>query len=165
MLPNDADVQHLPKTPILTNRLCQHQQIADRRGKCADRSKIFADKTFVNCCIHIKWDRWKAIYGPFLQLLSITVTEAAQQNSHQQLQQASRQIHDAQESARLAQGSDAQLLEQAEQQLQQAEQQLKAAQQAGIEATENPQFQQAYAELHDTRQQIQEAQQNNNDVL
>ncbi|TMN23370.1 hypothetical protein FH966_11000 [Lentibacillus cibarius] len=90
----------------------------------------------------------------------------AQQNLHEQLQQASKQIHDAQESARMGQGSDPQLIEQAEQQLQQAEKQLQQAQnQAGREATENPQFQQAYEQLHDTRQQVQEAQQNNNDIL
>ncbi|MFD1361056.1 hypothetical protein [Lentibacillus salinarum] len=39
----------------------------------------------------------------------------AHQNLHQQLQQASQQVNEAQESVRLAQGSDAQLLEQAEQ--------------------------------------------------
>ncbi|MFD2759622.1 hypothetical protein [Lentibacillus juripiscarius] len=90
----------------------------------------------------------------------------AQHNLHEQLQQASKQIHEAQESARMGQGSDPKLLEQAEQQLQQAEQQLQTAQdQAGTEATENAQFQQAYEQLHDTRQQVQEAQQNNNDVL
>lgn len=89
-----------------------------------------------------------------------------QQDLHQKLQQISHQIQDAQEVARLAQGSDPQLLEQAEQQLHQAEQELQnARRQAGTEATENPQFQQAYEQLHDTRQQVQEAQQNNNDVL
>ncbi|PAV28133.1 hypothetical protein CIL05_18685 [Virgibacillus profundi] len=90
----------------------------------------------------------------------------AQQNLHQQLQQASQQIHDAEENVRLAQGSDPNLLEQAEQELKKAEQVLENAQnQAGTEATENAQFQQAFQQLHDTRQQVQEAQQNNSDVL
>ncbi|WP_237049338.1 hypothetical protein [Lentibacillus amyloliquefaciens] len=48
-------------------------------------------------------------------------------NLHNQLQETSRQIHEAQESARMAQGSDEQLLDQAEQQLQQAEEQLQLA--------------------------------------
>jgi hypothetical protein len=34
-----------------------------------------------------------------------------------------------------------------------------------MEATQNPQFQQAFEDLHDTRQQVQEAQQNITDVL
>ncbi|WP_164669325.1 hypothetical protein [Virgibacillus doumboii] len=88
------------------------------------------------------------------------------QSLHEQLQQASQHLHDAQEAARRAQGSDAQLLEQADQLLNQAEKDLQHARnQGGREATENAQFQQAYEQLHDTRQQVQEAQQNNNDVL
>ncbi|MUK87951.1 hypothetical protein GMD78_06005 [Ornithinibacillus sp. L9] len=86
-------------------------------------------------------------------------------NLHDQLQHASRQVKDAQAAVLQAKGSNPELLEQAEQQLQQAEQILEKAQQAGTEATENPQFQQAYEELHDIRQQVKEAQQNNNDVL
>lgn len=90
----------------------------------------------------------------------------AEQNLHQILQQASQQINAAGEAVMQAQGSDPGLLEQAEQQLQQAETELQNAQsQAGTEATENAQFQQAYEQLHDLRQQVQEAQQNNNDVL
>ena len=89
-----------------------------------------------------------------------------QSNLHQQLQQASQQIKGAKQAVSDAQGSDAELLEQADSQLQQAEHALEQAQnEAGTEATENPQFQQAFEQLHDTRQQVQEAQQNNNDVL
>ncbi|WP_077330117.1 hypothetical protein [Virgibacillus siamensis] len=88
------------------------------------------------------------------------------QSLHAQLQQASRQIQEAQEAARQAQGSNEQLLNQAGQLLDQAQHDLEHAQnQAGTEATENAQFQQAYEQLHDTRQQVQEAQQNNRDVL
>ncbi|GAA0614273.1 hypothetical protein GCM10009001_34430 [Virgibacillus siamensis] len=88
------------------------------------------------------------------------------QSLHEQLQQVSQHIEDAQETARQAQGSNQQLLSQADQLLKQAEQDLvHARNQAGAEATENAQFQQAYEQLHDTRQQVQEAQQNNNDVL
>ncbi|MBY7143143.1 hypothetical protein KFZ56_08745 [Virgibacillus sp. NKC19-3] len=89
-----------------------------------------------------------------------------QQDIHHQLQQVSKQLHEAQATARLAQGSDLSLLEQANQQLSQVERMLQHVQnQAGTEATENAQFQQAYEQLHDTRQQVQEAQQNNNDIL
>ncbi|MFC3040506.1 hypothetical protein ACFOGI_09640 [Virgibacillus xinjiangensis] len=85
---------------------------------------------------------------------------------HQQLQKASHQIDEAQEAIRLAQGQDEELLEKAHDQLQHAEWELQQAQhEAGKEATENPQFQQAYQQLHDTRQQVQEAKQNNHDVL
>ncbi|WP_067724821.1 hypothetical protein [Oceanobacillus damuensis] len=88
------------------------------------------------------------------------------QDIHQRLQEASHQIKEAQEAIIRAQGHDRQLLEQAEQQLLQAEQALQATgEQAGSEATENSQFQQAYQKLHDTRQQVKEAQQNINDVL
>lgn len=88
------------------------------------------------------------------------------QNLHQTLQQASQQINEAQETILQAQGSNTQLLEQAEQQLKQAEQTLQQAQnQSGAEATDNSQFQQAYKELHDVRQQVQEGLQNINDVL
>lgn len=89
-----------------------------------------------------------------------------QQTLHQILQQASNSIKEAQATAREAQGSNGALLEQAVQLLLQGEKELENARnQAGTEATENPQFQQAYEQLHDTRQQLQEAQQNNNDVL
>lgn len=89
-----------------------------------------------------------------------------QQNLHQMLQQASKRIHEAQELGREAQGSNETLLEEALQLLLLGEQQLKnARQQAGTEATENPQFQQAYEQLHNTRQQLQEAEQNNHDIL
>jgi len=85
---------------------------------------------------------------------------------HQQLQQISQQINAAQEDILRAQGSDLQLIEEAELKIQQAHEQLKMLQnQNGTKATENAQFQQAFEELHDVRQQIQEAQQNNNDIL
>lgn len=72
----------------------------------------------------------------------------------------------AQQAVLDAQGSDAELLQQAFEQLQQAEQGLEQVQnEAGAVAIENPQFQQAYEQLHDTRQQVQEAQQNNDEVL
>ncbi|MFA1822812.1 hypothetical protein ACDX78_22125 [Virgibacillus oceani] len=88
------------------------------------------------------------------------------QHLHQILQQASKSIKEAQETAFEAQGSNEEMLDQAVQLLLQGEQELEYARmQAGTEATENPQFQQAYEQLHDTRQQLQEAQQNNNDVL
>lgn len=83
------------------------------------------------------------------------------QNLHQALEQASEQVKTAQESVIQAQGSDAQLLEHAEQQLKHAEHQLEQIQsQAGTEATENPQFQQAYEQLHNIRQQIQDVKHN-----
>jgi len=88
------------------------------------------------------------------------------QNMHQELQQVSSQIKEAQASVFQAQGSDARMLEQAELIIQEARQNLQMiSKQNGTEATGNAQFQQAYEELHDIRQQIQEAQQNNNDVL
>lgn len=87
------------------------------------------------------------------------------QNLHQQLTEASRQIKEAQEAVIQAQGTNPDLIKQAHDKLQQAEQVLESAQKAGKEATENPQFQQAYEALHDTRQQVQEAHQNNNDLL
>ncbi|MFD1851319.1 hypothetical protein [Oceanobacillus bengalensis] len=89
-----------------------------------------------------------------------------QQNIHEQLQQASQKIKDAQEKVLQAQGKDFQVLEQAEKQLRLAEEELQGvSSQAGTEATENSQFQQAFEELHDVRQQVTEAQQNINDVL
>src|SRR5699024_11237115 len=85
---------------------------------------------------------------------------------HQQLPPASQQIQGGKRAVSDAQGSDAELLDRAASQLQQADHALEQAQnEAGTEATENPQFQQAFEQLHDTRQQVQEAQQNNNDVL
>lgn len=90
----------------------------------------------------------------------------AYQNLHDELQIASSQVNAAQEAVIQAQGQDAQMLEMAEQALNQAEQVLRGLQdQAGREATENAQFQQAFEELHDVRQQVQEAQQNINDIL
>ncbi|RDW17357.1 hypothetical protein CWR48_14260 [Oceanobacillus arenosus] len=90
----------------------------------------------------------------------------AHDNLHSKLQQASQLIDEAKDNVRLAQGSDLGLLQQAEQQLQQVEQHLQDVKnESGSEATNNPQFQQAYEQLHDTRQQVQEAQQNNNEVL
>ena len=90
----------------------------------------------------------------------------AQANLHQELGKISNQIQAAQQAVLKAQGTDSTLLEQAHQQLQQAEDALEDTRiQAGTEATENPQFQQASEELHDIRQQVQEAQQNNSDVL
>ncbi|WP_164218163.1 hypothetical protein [Virgibacillus sp. YIM 98842] len=89
----------------------------------------------------------------------------AQQNLHQILQQASKRIHEAQAAMRGAQGSNEILLEEALQLLLQGEQQLEhARQQGGTEATENPQFQQAFEQLHDTRHQLHEAKQNNHDL-
>lgn len=89
-----------------------------------------------------------------------------QNQLHQQLQQASQQIKSAESSVQMAQGSDPIELENAEQQLQQAEETLKfASAKGGREATENSQFQQAYEQLHDLRQQVQKAQQKNDDTL
>ncbi|MEC5424833.1 hypothetical protein QGM71_15205 [Virgibacillus sp. C22-A2] len=89
-----------------------------------------------------------------------------QTNLHGKLQQISQHIAEAQEAVRLAQGSDPQLLLQAQEQLQQAEKELQQTKDLeGTAATENSQFQQAYEQLHDTRQDIQEAQQNNNGIL
>ncbi|GGM28344.1 hypothetical protein GCM10011351_12820 [Paraliobacillus quinghaiensis] len=90
----------------------------------------------------------------------------AQANLHQELQRISDQIQAAQQAVLQAQGTDSNLLQQAHQQLQQAEDALESTRiQVGTEATDNPQFQQASEELHDIRQQVQEAQQNNSDVL
>ncbi|MDY0406147.1 hypothetical protein P5G51_012770 [Virgibacillus sp. 179-BFC.A HS] len=90
----------------------------------------------------------------------------AEQNLQQQLDEASSKIKQAQEAILQAQGTDPELLQQAEANLLQAKQKLEIAQnESGTEATENAQFQQAYEQLHNTRQQVQEAQQNNNDVL
>lgn len=89
-----------------------------------------------------------------------------QQNLHERLQQASGQIKEAEQAVLQAQGSDDQLLELAQKQLQQAEQLLRSAQnEAGTEATDNSQFQHAFEQLHDTRQQIQETKKNNNSIL
>ncbi|WP_047982267.1 hypothetical protein [Ornithinibacillus contaminans] len=90
----------------------------------------------------------------------------AQVNLHQKLQQASQLLQEAQQAVVQAAGQDMSLLEQAHQKLEQAERELRNVQnQAGTEATENAQFQQAFEELHDVRQQVQEAQQNSTDVL
>ncbi|MEN2767449.1 hypothetical protein [Ornithinibacillus xuwenensis] len=90
----------------------------------------------------------------------------AQVNLHQKLQQASQMLQDAQQAVMQAGGQDLNILEQAHQKLEQVERELKNTQnQAGTEATENPQFQQAFEDLHDIRQQVQEAQQNITDVL
>ena len=93
------------------------------------------------------------------------VGDMEKQELHDKLQLASKQIKEAQESIRLAQGSDLHLYNRAEEQLQHAESELESLKSAGTEAIENSQFQQAYEQLHDTRQQVQEAQQNINDVL
>ncbi|GGH70745.1 hypothetical protein GCM10010978_05990 [Compostibacillus humi] len=88
------------------------------------------------------------------------------QNLHEQLQQASRNVKEAQEAVLQAQGQDLALIEVAQAKLEEAEQVLEQLQQQfGTEATENPQFQQAFESLHDTRQQAQEAQQNITDIL
>ncbi|WP_068675542.1 hypothetical protein [Oceanobacillus sp. Castelsardo] len=90
----------------------------------------------------------------------------AYENLHEELQRASVQVNAAQEAVIQAQGRDTQVLDQAEQQLKNAEQILRNLQsEAGTEATQNSQFQQAFEELHDVRQQVQEAQQNINDTL
>jgi aspartyl/asparaginyl-tRNA synthetase len=87
-------------------------------------------------------------------------------NLHEKLQQASRMLKEAQEAVIQAGGQDLQILEQAENALNQVENELRHVQnQAGTEATQNSQFQQAFESLHDIRQQVQEAQQNINDVL
>ncbi|SET94124.1 hypothetical protein SAMN05421676_1139 [Salinibacillus kushneri] len=89
----------------------------------------------------------------------------AEENLHQQLQQVSKQIDKAEEAVRLSQGTDFQLVQQAKQQLKHAEQNLQNAQdQSGTEATENPQFQQAFEQIHNTRQHIQEVEQHSDDV-
>ncbi|WP_112182557.1 MULTISPECIES: hypothetical protein [Paraliobacillus] len=90
----------------------------------------------------------------------------AEENLHFQLQDISKKIQAAQHDVMQAQGKDPHLLQQAQELLQLAEDALHSTrEQAGTEATENPQFQQAAEELHDIRQQVQEAQQNNSDVL
>lgn len=87
-------------------------------------------------------------------------------NLHEKLQQASKMLKDAQQNIIQAQGQDLQLVEEAQSMLEQAENELRNLQhQAGREAIENPQFQQAFEELHDVRQQAQEAHQNINDAL
>jgi aspartyl/asparaginyl-tRNA synthetase len=89
----------------------------------------------------------------------------AQINLHEKLQQASKLVNEAQESVLQAQGQNLQVVEQAHHMLEQAENELKSVQnQAGTEATENPQFQQAFEALHDVRQQVQEAMQNMKDI-
>lgn len=88
-----------------------------------------------------------------------------QETLHELLQQASNRIQEAQEAFREAQGSNETFFEQAVRLLTEGEQVLKnAQQQAGTEATENPQFQQAYEQLHDTRQQLQDIKHNNHGV-
>ncbi|WP_246001165.1 hypothetical protein [Oceanobacillus piezotolerans] len=88
------------------------------------------------------------------------------ENIHTELQQASREINEAQEAVLQAQGRDEHLLEQAEQKIKRAADVLQNIQEhGGLEITKNSQFQQAYEELHDVRQQVQEAQQNNHDIL
>ena|SRR5690625_2571342 len=103
-----------------------------------------------------------------IRFLSIKmgVNDLEQLNLHQRLEHASEQIKEAGQAVIQAQGSDHQLVELAQKQLQQAEQELKNAQNtAGTEATDNSQFQHAYEQLHDTRQQIQEIKKNNNNIL
>lgn len=87
-------------------------------------------------------------------------------NLHEKLQMTSKMLKDAQQAVIQAQGRDLDTLEQAEAMLNQAEHELRSLQhQAGKEAIENAQFQQAFENLHDIRQQVQEAQQNINDIL
>jgi len=82
-------------------------------------------------------------------------------NFQQRLDVASKQIKDAGEFVFVAQGSDAKSIQQAHQLLQQAEQQLDSTQSLyGVEVTENSQFQQAFEQLHDMRQQVTEAKAN-----
>jgi len=84
-----------------------------------------------------------------------------EQNLHEQIQLAGNKIQEAQEVFQEAQGSNEKLLDQAVQLLMDGERELEQAQnQAGKDATENPQFQQAYEQLHDTRHQLQEVKQN-----
>ncbi len=98
--------------------------------------------------------------------IGMEVHRMAYENLHEELQRASALVNAAQEAVIQAQGQDMEVLEQAEQQLKSAEQTLRNLQsQAGTEATQNAQFQQAFEELHDVRQQVQEAQQNINDIL
>ncbi|GGA81193.1 hypothetical protein [Ornithinibacillus halotolerans] len=86
-------------------------------------------------------------------------------NLHEKLQEASRMLKEAQGAVIQAQGRDLEPLGQAEQTLIQVERELQNLQhQAGREAIENAQFQQAFESLHDIRQQVQEAQQNINDI-
>lgn len=93
------------------------------------------------------------------------VLNLAQVNMHEKLQQTSKMLKDAQASVLQAQGQNLQRLEQAEELLNQTENELRNLQnQAGTEATENSQFQQAFEDLHDIRQQVQEAQQNIHDI-
>lgn len=85
---------------------------------------------------------------------------------HQELQQVSSQINQAQEDVLNAQGANMELVEDAEIKIEQARQALQTLQNTnGKEALENTQFQQAFETLHDVQQQIQEAQQNRNDIL
>ena len=77
------------------------------------------------------------------------------QHIHQKLQQASQIIQEAVQTYMEAQGQDPQLMQQTLDQLKQAENQLESVQQeGGKEATDNPQFQQAYEQLHDMRERI-----------
>lgn len=85
-------------------------------------------------------------------------------NIHQNLQEASHIIQEAQQTAINAQGTDAEELRRAQEKLERAEQELNQARmQGGLEAVENPQFQQASEQLHDTRQNVQDALQQNRD--
>lgn len=85
---------------------------------------------------------------------------------HDELQRVSRQIKAAQEDILIAQGSNAKIIEQAEMKIQEVRDKLQLLQEKnGREAINHPQFQHAFEELHDVRQQIQEAQQNMNDLL
>ncbi|WP_047986015.1 hypothetical protein [Ornithinibacillus californiensis] len=90
----------------------------------------------------------------------------AQVNMHEKLQQASKMLKEAQQAVIQAQGQDIQTVERAHELLNQAESELQNLQnQAGREAIENSQFQQAFESLHDIRQQAQEAAQNIRDEL
>ncbi|WP_246569590.1 hypothetical protein [Lentibacillus saliphilus] len=79
----------------------------------------------------------------------------------QSIQEAHASIKAAQKAIDQAQGSDEDVIEQAQKQLFKAEQTLQGVQaSAGSFANENPQFQQAFEQLHNARGDIQELQQN-----
>ncbi|MUV36487.1 hypothetical protein JNUCC1_00289 [Lentibacillus sp. JNUCC-1] len=80
----------------------------------------------------------------------------------ERIQQAHAQIKDTETMIGDAQGSDTSVYDQAIDELNKAEASLKSIQSsAGKSATENPQFQQAYEQLHNLRGDIQELNENN----
>jgi chromosome segregation ATPase len=89
-----------------------------------------------------------------------------EENIQQQLVHVSRHMKQAETYMVNAQGANQSLLEQSHQNLDQAENMLEQLQDnLGETATQNPQFQQAYEKLHDTRQQLDETKKNNNRPL